>query len=129
MLRWIGRDISVPHRVEHFVAEIAVQQLVIVAHGLYQPRTIGVPVNPKQDLAFFLRAVEDFSQNGLVISQDAALKIVLLPREITHLVCRIGGGNTRAAISRVRFTSTISSPTGGLLPPRPSILESRPHPR
>src|ERR1700722_5438112 len=125
------------------------QQFMVVAHRLDQPRTVGVFVDAKQHVAFFPRAVEDFSQNRVVTGEDAALKIALLPREITHPACRPGCGKTCgktccdktccdktccdktcgktwAAISRVRLTSTISSSSGGMLSSRSIMVETRP---
>src|ERR1700722_18045376 len=114
------------------------QQFMVVAHRLDQPRTVGVFVDAKQHVAFFPRAVEDFSQNRVVTGEDAALKIALLPREITHPACRPGCGKTCgktccdktcgktcAAISRVRLTSTIISSSGGMLSSRPTMVEPR----
>ena len=53
-------DVSVAHLVEHLVAEIKMQQLMVVAHGLDQPRTIGIAIDPEQRLALLPRAVENF---------------------------------------------------------------------
>src|SRR5260370_4496923 len=101
------------------------QHLVLVAHGLDQPRTIGVPVDAKQDLALFPGAVENLGQYSVVAGEDAALKVVLLAGEVAHPACRIDG-STFAAISRVRLTSTISSSSGGMLSSRSIMVETRP---
>ena len=53
-------DVSVAHLVERLVAEIKMQQLMVVAHGLDQPRTIGIAIDAEQRLALLARAVEDF---------------------------------------------------------------------
>ena len=126
MMRWLRRDIGVSHRVEHLVAEIAVKQLVIVAHGIDQPRTVGVLVDPEQHFALFFRAVENFGQNRFVAAQDAALEIALQPGEFAHLACRTCG-NIVAAISRARLTSATSSSSGGMLSSRSIMVETRPN--
>ena len=59
-------DVSVAHLVEHLVAEIKMQQLMVVAHCFDQPRTIGIAIHPEQHLALLARAVEDFSQHRFV---------------------------------------------------------------
>src|ERR1700730_16847280 len=115
----MGGNISMPHRVEHFVAEIEVQHFVFVAHGLNQPRAVGMPVDTIQNLAFFPGAVQNFGQN-------AALKGALLPGEVAHPACRIRGGTTFSAISRVRLTSMINSSSGGMLSSRSIMVETRP---
>ncbi len=91
MLRRARLDIGVPHLVEHLVAEIGVQQFVIAAHGLDQPRAIGIAIDAKQRLALLPGAVEDFSQHRIVAVEDAALKFGLLPREVAHQA-RLPGG-------------------------------------
>src|ERR1700736_3674726 len=122
----MGGNISMPHRVEHFVAEIEVQHFVFVAHGLDQPRAVGMPVDTIQNLAFFPGAVENFGQHGVVAGQNAALKGALLPGEVAHPACRIRGGTTFSAISRVRLTSMINSSSGGMLSSRSIMVETRP---
>ena len=57
------------------------QQLVIIAQGIDQPRAVGVFIDTEQDFAFFRRTVENFSQNLVVAGQNAALKVALLARE------------------------------------------------
>ena len=52
-VRMAGRarlDVSVAHPVEHLVAEIKMQQLMVVAHGLDQPRPIGIAIDAEQHL-------------------------------------------------------------------------------
>src|SRR5262245_66590737 len=101
MLRRIRPDIGMSHLVELLVAEIGMQQFVIVANSLDQPRTIGVAVDAIQRLALLLVTVEDLGQHGVVAGQDAALEIVLLSRKIAHQAgwpC----ASTFSAISRVR---------------------------
>src|SRR6185295_5800515 len=115
--------IGISHRVEHLVAEIGVKTFVIIAQGIDQPRAVSVPVNAVQYLALLLRAVEDLGEDGVVAAQDAALKIILLPREVAHPVCR---GSILTAISRIRLTSAISSSSGGMLSSRSIMVETRP---
>ena len=103
-VRMLGRtrlDVGVSHLVEHLVAEIEMQQFVVVAHGLDQPRAIGVAIDTVQRLALLPWAVEDFGQHRIVVGQNAALKIGLLPREVAHPACLPSGGKTFSAISRV----------------------------
>src|SRR5271156_5749022 len=123
MLRWVRGEISLAHRVEHFVAKVTMQQLVVVAHGLDQPRTVGVLVDAEQHFTFFLRAVEDFRQNQCISGQDAALEVVLLLCEVAHPACRPRFGKTVAATSRVRLTSTSNSSSGGMLSSRSMIVD------
>ena len=125
MLRRIGGDIGLPYLVEHLVADIAVQQLMIIAQRIDQPRAVGIFVDAKQDFALFLWTVEDFGQNLVVAAQDAALKIALLAREVAH-PSRRTGGRICAAISRVWLTSTISSSSEGMLSSRSIMVETRP---
>ena len=101
------------------------QQLVIVAHGLDQPRAIGIAIDAVQRLALLPGAVEDFGQHRVVAGQDAALEIGLLPREVAH-PAGLPGGKTFSAISRVRVTSTSSSSSGGMLSSRSIMVETRP---
>src|SRR4051812_46620401 len=104
------------HLIEHFVAEIGMQQLMIVTHGLDQPRAIGVAVDAVERFALLARAVEDFGEHGIVAGQDAALEFRLLPGEVAHPACLPRSlprflpscGKTFSAISRVRFTSSSS---------------------
>ena len=60
MLGRMRLDIGVPHLVEHLVAEIGMQQFVIVAHRLDQPRAIGIAVDAVQRFALLPGAVENF---------------------------------------------------------------------
>src|ERR1700722_16886168 len=99
---------------------------MVVADGFDQPRAIGVFVDAEQHFALFPGAVENFGQNGFVAGQDGALKIALLPGEVAHPAGRISGGNTCAAISRVRLTSAISSSSGGILSSRSIMVETCP---
>ena len=114
-------DVSVAHLVEHLVAEIKMQQLMVVAHGLDQPRTIGIAIDPEQHVALLARAVENFSQHRFVAIEDAALKFGLLSCEVTH-----SAGKTFPAISRVLATSSSSSSSGGMLSSRSIMVETRP---
>ena len=102
------------------------QQLMIVAHRLDQPRAIGITIDAEQRLALLAGAVEDFGQHRIVAGQDAALKFSLLPREVAHSACLPKGGKTLSAISRVRFTSSSSSSSGGMLSSRSIMVETRP---
>ena len=130
MLRRPRLDIGVAHLVERLVAEIGMQQLVVVAHGLDQPRAIGVAIDAVQRLALLARAVEDFAEHRIVAGQDAALEISLLPREVAHPACLPKSlpnwARTFPAISRVRFTSRSSSSSGGMLSSRSIMVETRP---
>ena len=125
MFRGMRLHIGMPHLVEHLVAEIGVQQFVITAHGLDQPRAIGIAVDAIQRLALLLGAVEDFAQNRIVAAKNAALEIGLLARKVAH---QAGwpGASTFSAISRVRLTSTSSSSSGGMLSSRSIMVETRP---
>ena len=114
-------DIGVPHLVEHFVTEIEMQQFMVVAHGLDQPRAIGVAIDPEQHVALLARAVEDFSQHRFVAIEDAALKLGLLSGEVAH-----AADNTLSAISRVLATSSTNSSSGGMLSSRSIMVETRP---
>ena len=118
-------DVSVAHLVEHLVAEIKMQQLVVVAHGLDQPRTVGIAVDTEQHVALLARAVEDFSQHLFVAIEDAALKLGLLSGEVAH-PARLPAGRIFPAISRVLATSTSSSSSGGMLSSRSIMVETRP---
>ena len=60
------------------------QQFVIVAHRIDQPRAIGIAIDAEQRLALFAGAVENFGQHRVVAIEDAALKFSLLPREVAH---------------------------------------------
>ena len=97
------------------------QQLVVVAHGLDQPRAIGIAIDAKQHVALFTRAVQDFSQHRFVAIEDAALKLGLLSCEVAHSTDK-----TFSAISRVRTTSTSNSSSGGMLSSRSIMVETRP---
>src|SRR5436190_23616771 len=123
MMRGLGLDIGVPHLVEHLVAEIGVQQFVIVAQRVHQPRAIGVAIDAEQRLALLLRAVENFPEHLVIAGEDAALKIVLLPREIAR---HAGASSTAEAISRARATSTSNSSSGGMLSSRSIMVETLP---
>ena len=125
MFRRARLDIGISHLVEHLIAEIGMQQLVIVAHGLDQPRTVGITINAIQRLALLFGAVDDFGQNRIVAGQNAALEIILLPREVAH-PADWPGASTFSAISRVRLTSTRSSSSGGILSSRSIMVETRP---
>ena len=101
------------------------QQFVVVAHGLDQPRTIGIAIDAEQHLALLLRAVEDFSQHRIVAIEDAALKLGLLSGEVAH-PARLPGGRIFPAISRVLATSISNSSSGGMLSSRSIMVETRP---
>src|SRR5688572_7162111 len=105
------------HLVERLIAEIRMQQRVVVTKRLHQPRAVGVAIDAVQRLAFLAGAVEDFGEHRVVAGQDAALEIRLLPREVAHPACLpkflSNWAKTFSAISRVRFTSTSSSSSGG----------------
>src|ERR1700745_1546789 len=73
-----------PHRVEHFVAEIDIQELVVIADGFDQTRAVGVAVNAEEFLALLPRAVRNFGKDRVLASQDSALKIALLACQIAH---------------------------------------------
>src|SRR5437879_861651 len=117
-------DVSVAHLVEHLVAEIKMQQLMVVAHCLDQPRTIGIAIDPEQHLALLARAVEDFSQHRFVAIKDAALKLGLLSHEVAHPAC-LPAGRIFPAISRVLATSSSNSSSGGMLSSRSIMVETR----
>ncbi len=102
------------------------QQFVVVAHGLDQPRAIGIAIDAEQRLAFFFGAVENFGQNRIVAGQNAALERALLPRKITH-PASLPAAISCSAISRVRLTSSISSSSGGMLSSRSIMVETRPN--
>src|SRR5690349_21827058 len=114
-------DVGLAHLVEHFVADIEMQQLMVVAHRLDQPRTIGIAIDAEQHVALLARAVEDFSKHRFVAIEDAALKLGLLSREVAHFA-----GRTSSAISRVLATSSSSSSSGGMLSSRSIMVETRP---
>src|SRR4051812_8043161 len=125
MLRRARLDIGMSHLVEHLVAEIGVQQLVIVAHCLDQPRAIGMAVDAIQRLSLLFGAVENFRKHRVVAAQNAALKITLLPGKVAHSACW-PGASTFSATSLVRLTSTRSSASGGILSSRSIMVETRP---
>src|SRR6266404_1120852 len=124
MFRWPCPDIGMPHLVEHLVTEIEVQQLVVVAHGLDQPRAVGIAIDAEQRLAFLFGAIENLGQNRIVSGQNAALERALLPRKIAHPASL--PGSTCSAIARVRMTSSSSSSSGGMLSSRSIMVETRP---
>src|SRR5260370_37393929 len=90
------------------------------------PRAVGVTVDAVQRLALLLGAVEDLGEHHIVAGQDAALEVILLPREVAHPAGLPACGKTLSAISRVRFTSRRSSSSGGMLSSRSIMVETRP---
>src|SRR5690242_4865521 len=114
-------DVGLAHLVEHFVTDIEMQQLMVVAHRLDQPRAVGIAIDAEQHVALLARAVEDFSQHRFVAIENAALKLGLLSCEVAHAV-----GKTFSAISRVVATSTGNSSSGGMLSSRSIMVETRP---
>ncbi len=99
------------------------QQFVVVAQRLDQPRAVGETIDAEQRLALLLVAVGDFGEHGIVAGQNAALEVGLLAGKIAH---RGAGPSTCSAISRVRSTSAISSSSGGMLSSRSIMVETRP---
>ena len=128
-VRMLGRmrlDVSVPHLVEHLVAEIEVQQFVIVAHSLDQPRAVGVAIDAEQRLALLPGAVENFGQHGVVVAQNAALKFGLLSREVAHPACLPVRQDASRRSRGSWSTSSSSSSSGGMLSSRSIMVETRP---
>ena len=126
IFRWARLDIGMPHLVKSLVAEIAMQQFMVVAHHLDQSRAIGMAIDAEQRLALRFGAVEDLVKDCVVAGQDTPLKRTLLPRKIAH-VESCPAGSTCSAISRVRLTSAKSSSSGGILSSRSIMVETRPN--